>query len=50
MLCQFDKLLYPRDASLVNADSYMIALYHPCERVFDSADGLIDHIQYLFIR
>lgn len=45
MLCQFDKLLYPRDASLVNADSYMIALYHPCERVFDSAGGLITQIK-----
>ncbi len=45
MLCQFEKLLYPRDVSLVNADSYMIALYHPCERVFDSAGGLITQIK-----
>lgn len=45
MLCQFEKLLYPRDASLVNADSYMIALYHPCERVFDSAGELITQIK-----
>lgn len=36
MLCQFERLLYPRDSSAVALDSYMIALYRPLEKILDS--------------
>ena len=35
MLCQFDRMIYPRDMNLITASSYMIALYRPCEKVLD---------------
>lgn len=35
MLCQFEKLLYPKDVATVTLDSYMIALYRPCEKILD---------------
>ena len=40
MICQFKRLIYPR--SLAAADnSYMIAVYKPCESIKDSAGRLI---------
>ncbi len=36
MLCQFERLLYPRDLSAIALDSYMIALYRPLEKILDS--------------
>ena len=41
MLCQFEKLLYPRDAHAASAGSYMVAVYRPCEILRDSAGDIL---------
>lgn len=33
MLCEFDRLIYPQSITAVDASSYMIALYNPCEKI-----------------
>ena len=43
MLCQFERLVYPASARAVNAGSYMVAVYRPCEKVVDSAGNAIRH-------
>lgn len=35
MLCQFDRMIFPRDPNVITESSYMIALYRPCEKVVD---------------
>ncbi len=37
MLCEFQKLLYPASASLAMPGTYMVAVYNPCEKVYDGA-------------
>ena len=44
MLCQFDKLIYPRDADISTVD-YMIAVYRPLETVRDSAGDMVSQIK-----
>ncbi len=41
MLCQFEKLLYPKDAHAASAGSYMVAVYRPCEIVRDSSGRIL---------
>ena len=41
MLCQFEKLLYPKDAHAANAGSYMVAVYRPCEIIRDSSGDIL---------
>ena len=41
MLCQFEKLLYPKDAHAASAGSYMVAVYRPCEIVRDSSGSIL---------
>ena len=41
MLCQFEKLLYPKDAHAASAGSYMVAVYRPCEIVRDSSGCIL---------
>lgn len=41
MLCQFEKLLYPKDAHAANAGSYMVAIYRPCEIIRDSSGDIL---------
>ena len=41
MLCQFKKLLYPKDAHAASAGSYMVAVYRPCEIVRDSSGSIL---------
>ena len=36
MLCQFERLLYPKDKNAVDISSYIIALYRPCMTVYDA--------------
>ena len=31
MLCQFERLVYPKNAQAVTPTSYMVAIYRPCE-------------------
>lgn len=44
MICQFKKLIYPRTLSTGDA-SYMIAVYRPCEKVYDSAGKQISEVK-----
>ena len=41
MLCQFEKLLYPKDAHAASSGSYMVAVYRPCEIVRDSSGSIL---------
>ena len=41
MLCQFEKLLYPKDAHAASAGSYMVAVYRPCEIVRGSSGSIL---------
>ena len=41
MLCQFEKLLYPKDTHAASAGSYMVAVYRPCEIVRDSSGSIL---------
>ena len=45
MLCQFEKLLYPKDRRSVAPSDYMIALYRPCEAVLDSTGKQLGQIK-----
>jgi exodeoxyribonuclease V alpha subunit len=45
MICQFEKLIYPQDVCALNADSYMVAVYKPCENVKDSAGNTLSQIK-----
>lgn len=45
MLCQFERLVYPRDVRNVDASSYMVAVYSPCEKILDAAGKLISKIK-----
>ena len=44
MLCQFEKLLYPRTADATTID-YMIAVYRPLEIIRDSAGDMLSEIK-----
>lgn len=45
MICQFEKIIYPPDAAKVDAGSYVIALYRPCEKIRDTAGNLVTQIK-----
>ena len=45
MLCQFEKLLYPRDIHAAGSGSYMVAVYRPCEIVRDSTGSILPQIK-----
>ena len=45
MLCQFERLLYPKDARYIDPGSYMIALYKPCEQIRDLAGNRMTQIK-----
>ena len=44
MLCQFDKLIYPKTADISTVD-YMIAVYRPCGVVRDADGEMISQIK-----
>lgn len=44
MLCQFEKLLYPRTADATTID-YMIAVYRPLEIIRDSAGDMLSEVK-----
>ena len=37
MLCQFERLVYPKTVQAVTPSSYMVALYRPCEKLIGAA-------------
>ena len=46
MLCQFERLIYPRPSSEQRDSSgYMIAIYRPCEKMKDAAGNVIRQIK-----
>ena len=44
MLCQFDKLLYPRMADASTVD-YMIAVYRPLEILHDGSGNAMSQVK-----
>lgn len=45
LLCQFEKMVYPCETEDLDASSFMIAMYHPCERIKDSAGNLVSQVK-----
>ncbi len=45
MVCEFQKLIYPPSASMIEVGSYMVALYRPCEKVMDSSGRAVREIK-----
>lgn len=45
MLCQFERLIYPQSVSAIDAGSFMIAMYRPCEKIKDSAGDLVTQVK-----
>lgn len=45
MLCQFSRLVYPQSSGNINPGSYMVAIYKPCEKVFDSTGNTLSQIK-----
>lgn len=45
LLCQFEKMIYPSGTGAVDAASFMIALYRPCEKLKDSSGNTITQIK-----
>ena len=45
MLCQFERLIYPQSVSAIDAGSFMIAVYRPCEKIKDSAGDLVTQVK-----
>ena len=37
MLCQFERLVYPKTVQAVTPSSYMVAIYRPCEQLLGSS-------------
>lgn len=45
MLCQFERLIYPQSTATIDAGSFMIAVYRPCEKIKDSAGDLVTQVK-----
>ena len=45
MLCQFERLIYPQNVSSIDAGSFMIAVYRPCENIKDSAGNTVTQVK-----
>ena len=45
MVCEFQKLIYPSSASMVEMGSYMVALYRPCEKVVDTSGKAVREVK-----
>lgn len=45
MLCQFERPVYPRDITGLDADSYMVMLYKPCEKIVDSSGNVVTQVK-----
>ena len=45
MVCEFQRLIYPKTLVGLNAGSYMIALYSPCEKVRADDGRLMDSVK-----
>lgn len=45
MICEFNRLIYPKDTEMINEGSYMVALYHPCEMIEDMSGVKINEVK-----
>lgn len=45
MLCQFEKLLYPHNIQSAGSNCYMVAVYRPCENLWDSGGNLVTSVK-----
>lgn len=45
MLCQFERLIYPQKTAAIQTNSYMIAIYRPCETIRDTAGNTITQVK-----
>jgi exodeoxyribonuclease V alpha subunit len=45
LLCQFERLIFPRDAAAVTASSFMIVLYRPCEIIKDASGSVVHEVK-----
>lgn len=45
MLCQFEKVIYPSNIAAVGINSYMIALYRPCEKILDTSGNRVTQVK-----
>ena len=45
MVCEFQRLIYPRSVVGLDAGSYMIAVYSPCEKIRDSDGRLMGSVK-----
>lgn len=45
MLCTFERLLYPQSVRSIEPGSYMVAVYRPCEQVYDQIGNLVKQIK-----
>lgn len=45
MLCQFERLIFPRDVQAASAGGYMVALYRPCEAIRDSNGNTLKQVK-----
>lgn len=45
MLCQFERLIYPQNVASLDAGSFMIAVYRPCEKIKDSAGNTVTQVK-----
>lgn len=45
MLCQFERLIYPQSVRAIDAGSFMIAVYRPCENIRDSAGNMVTQVK-----
>ena len=45
VMCQFDRLLHPRTREEITNDSYMVALYNPCEKLVDGTGARVYQVK-----
>jgi len=45
LLCQFERLIYPQKTAAIQTNSYMIAIYRPCETIRDTAGNTITQVK-----
>lgn len=45
MICEFSRLIYPKEPEMVNEGSYMVALYHPCEMILDMSGTEVKEVK-----
>lgn len=45
MICEFKQMICPKDSGQAGSDSYMAALYRPCERIRDASGQTVEQVK-----